>query len=123
MASTPTTAKQPRIVHLKYNADGSVTSRPPSPVKFQKDEWVTFVSDTGGDVYVNLNPAAYNPPVFSPTSGPIQVTIAPSGVISKAPCGFVTDENGEKVGYGWLPDPVKQKLNIKRPSDGIETEP
>ena len=131
MASTPTVGKQPTTVRLKYNPnDGTVTSTPSKPT-FQKDERVQFVSDNGGDVYVQLNSHAYKPNVFRP-GAPVTVTKDPLGKESPAHCGFVIEVNGKKVGYGWLPADVKSTLPPPDPYNprvlnpavvGFETDP
>jgi hypothetical protein len=115
--------KQPITVHLTYHNDGTVTSKPPNP-KFHKGDRVEFVSDRGDKVYVKLNPKAYNPSEFTPSSGPVEVTADPTGEKYPAECGIVKNVNGKDVAYGWIPSgqlsPHMPRIKL---SKGIETEP
>lgn len=117
MPSKNTATKQPITIRLKYNADGTVTSTPPSPVQFKKGDLVQFVSGRGDKVYVKLNPKAYQPSQFTPDSGPVKVITDPSGR-SKAQCGILRKVNGEDVPYGDVPGHPRPKVIL-----GFETEP
>lgn len=122
MASTPTAGKQPIRISLTYNNDGTVTSIPPAV--FKKGDLVEFVSDTGGDVYVKLNPMAYSPPLFTPHSGPVKVIADRSVTTSPALCGFVTQGSVKQLAYGWLPHDTRAGLaQPPLPMSGVETDP
>jgi hypothetical protein len=125
MSSKKKVKNQPITIRLMYNADGTVTSTPPSPVRLHKGDQVKFVSGSGGQVYVKLNPGAYRPSEFTPNSGPVQVIADPSGKPSHAECGFVTKVNGKEVIIGWVPPSVRPHTgpSTGMPSTGIETEP
>lgn len=117
-------AKKPITIRLTYNpTNGTVASTPPSPVHFKKGDRVQFVSGKGDEVYVELN-GAYQPSVFTPQSGPVEVIAAPTGKTSPAKCGIVTVQNGRKVIYGWVPKShlVPHVTHIPAHT-GIETEP
>jgi hypothetical protein len=116
-------------VHLTYNpTNGTVTTNPPSPVRFKIGDRVKFVSDSG-KVYVKLNDHAYQPPVFEPGSKPVKVIAEPAGETSSAECGFVKKVNGENVIYGWAPPGVPGRRITPPPTarlsprTGFETEP
>lgn len=126
MASTPTVRKQPIKIRLTYNK-GKVTSRPRSPMTFQKGDVIEFVSRKDIKVYVNLNSAAYNPRVFTPDSGTVEVMANPSGKARSVQCGFVQTVKGKEVGYGWLPDDVRSGLSGPQPkyetATGVDMDP
>src|SRR5260370_33515380 len=102
MASTPTARKQPITIRLTYNPDGTVTSTPPA--QFQKDDLVEFVSDPGDEVYVKLNPHAYEPSEFTSKSHPVKVIADPPETGAKRPalCGVAKTIHGQREAYGGL---------------------
>lgn len=117
-----TVEKQVKTVHLTYHNDGTVTTTPKNP-QFHIGDRVEFVSGSGDKVYVKLNPDAYDPPVFTPGSGPVEVKANPTGEKYAAECGFIRNENGKEVAYGWIP-PGHLSPHIERiPMKGFETEP
>lgn len=124
MAAKKRAAKKPITIRLTYNPkNATVASTPPSPVHFKKGDLVQFVSGIGDEVYVELNDA-YQPSVFTPTSGPVEVIAAPTGKTSPAKCGIVTKVNGKKVIYGWVPNNHLSPNVTHMPlPTGIETEP
>lgn len=95
MASV-TTGRAIRTVTLHY-AGNKIT---PEKLSFHKGELIQFVSDQPGyEVYVKLNPKAYKPSVFTPTSGPVEVLKDPGGTSRKAPCGILETQTGVLIGW------------------------
>ena len=108
--ASPTRGKPITKIILTYDEKAQrVTSEPPSPLKFQKGDEITFFSKGDEAVYVNLeDPKAYKPNEFTPLSGAVEVLTHATGKSRQTQCGFVKVEGGVLRGYGWLPDDVKK---------------
>lgn len=109
--TTGTTDIQPRLVYLKYDENGRVTTIPPSnqsnPLLFDTDELVQFVSDSAVAVYMQLGSTKFNPSVFLPGTAVKYIGKQDPQNPVMLKCGYVKVVNGVPTSYGWVPDNVK----------------
>jgi hypothetical protein len=97
--ASPTKGSPVTTIRLGYDEKSKRVT--PKELRFKKDQLIEFVSDKPGyEVYVQLNPEAYSPSVFTPISGPVKVTKDPDETAnSHAPCGFVEVATRKHVGW------------------------